>query len=727
MKNFIRSLKYLKPYRLRISMAVLCVIFIAALWSGSMGLMLPGAKIMVSEEGLHGWAYMTLISDRLGAKIGQQKTPIGTTLEGDGGQKIELESVINISRVEKASPAQAAGLAPADWIIGVQDGDPNHLRMRDDALIRMLGRMNEGQRIALRVLRQGKQPPVDVTVTLGPAKYMTRALSLAAAAIPDPGSDFSGRFQMFTGLLVMVLVVTVIRSILMFFQEYLVGTAIWQGIMDMRSENYNVVLHLPTTFFSANGVTDATSRFVQDTNELARGQNTLLGKTMVEPAKALGLLVLAMGLSWKLTLAAMLAGPPAYWFIRGFGKKMHKASKRALESWSTLLAVLNETLQGIRVVKAYTMEGSERRRFFRVNRELLKQQNKMERLDAATGPTMETLGIAAGMVAAGVAGYWVFVGFNTPDGVDKMDRDIFLAWIVALFALFDPVRKLVKVSMRFQASDAAAARIFELQDATVEPIATNAFTLPRHSQDIEFRNVSFRYPNAASDALKDINLTLKAGQTLAIVGPNGSGKTTLVSLLPRLIDPTAGQVFVDGKDISQCSVRSLRRQIGLVTQDTVLFHATLRENISYGLRRPHPGEVLAAAKKAFVDDFVRDLPAGYETMVGEYGATLSGGQKQRITIARAILRNPAILIFDEAMSQVDSDSERRIHQAMEEFTKGRTTLLIAHRFATVLSADQIAVMNDGRIIDLGTHAELVARCELYQHLYRTQFIDSGGK
>ena len=185
-------------------------------------------------------------------------------------------------------------------------------------------------------------------------------------------------------------------------------------------------------------------------------------------------------------------------------------------------------------------------------------------------------------------------------------------------------------------------------------------------------------------------------------------------------------VLVDGQDITQVSVRSLRRQIGLVTQDTVLFHATMRENIAYGLRRPHDKDVLAAAKRAFVDEFVRDLPDGYDTMVGEYGATLSGGQKQRIAIARAILRDPAILIFDEAMSQVDADSERRIHQAMQEFIRGRTTLMIAHRFATVLSADMIVVMNDGRVIDTGTHQELLDRCELYQHLYRTQFVDSGG-
>jgi ABC-type multidrug transport system fused ATPase/permease subunit len=251
--------------------------------------------------------------------------------------------------------------------------------------------------------------------------------------------------------------------------------------------------------------------------------------------------------------------------------------------------------------------------------------------------------------------------------------------------------------------------------------------LKRHSQSIEFRDVSFRYPSASEDAVKHADILIQAGQTVAIVGPNGSGKTTLVSLVPRLLSPTAGRVLIDGTDIATVSLKSLRRQIGLVTQDTVMFHATIGENIAYGKRRARREEVLAAAERAFVDEFVRQLPDGYETMVGEHGATLSGGQKQRIAIARAILRDPTLLIFDEAMSQVDSDSESRIHQAMSEFAKGRTTLLVAHRFATVLSADHIVVMDRGAIIDTGTHAELLTRCELYRNLYQTQFVDTGGQ
>lgn len=701
MQNFRRSLKYLWPYRGRIAVAIICVLFIATLWSGGLGLVLPGSKIFLSEEGLHGWAYTVTAGDHLRAQIIEQKPnqPIGGK---------ELARILNVAKANTLPSGQPNSLLSSQWIVGV-DGEVLDGR----SVARRLAAAQEGESVTLLVQNQGQIQPL--TVTMAPLSLPGRVMQRVAQIIPEP-QNLKETFPLFVGLLIVCLLVTILRGIFTFIQEYLVGTAIRLGIMDLRCENYNKVLHLPSTFFSEKGVSDATSRFIQDTNELGAGQSTLLGKTLVEPAKAVGSLCLALWLSWELTLMVLLAGPPAFWLIRRLGKKMHKAARRALESWSIMLSVLAETLQGIRVVKAYTMEGSERKRFFRVNRSLVKQQIKKELLDAATGPSIEALGICAGIVAAGVAGYMVFHG--------NMDRDKFLTWMVALFAMFDPVRKLAKVTMKFHEADAAAARIFELQDQPEEPFVVGAPALGRHSKNIEFRNVCFQYPGAAVQSVKNVSLDIRAGQTVAIVGPNGSGKTTLVSLLPRLLDLQSGQILIDGQDIRKVSVRSLRRQIGLVTQDTVIFHATIGENISYGLRRPHIETVLAASRRAFVDEFVKELPAGYDTMVGEHGATLSGGQKQRISIARAILRDPSILIFDEAMSQVDSDSEHRIHEAMQEFVKGRTTLMIAHRFATVLSADRIVVMADGGMVDSGTHNELLNRCELYHHLYRTQFLAS---
>ncbi|MCJ7544140.1 MAG: ATP-binding cassette domain-containing protein, partial [Phycisphaerae bacterium] len=639
---------------------------------------------------------------------------------------------VQIVHVEDGKPAARAGLKTRQWIVGLaakagaSPPTATSAAPGETNLARTIAFAPTDQPVVLGIYDQLTQQVTSVQVTLPPPPAAYGALRDLFGRIPEP-HDQAERLPLFQWLLGVVLVLTIIRATFTFIQEYLIGTAIWQGIMDLRCENYDTVLRLPTTFFSEKGVSDATSRFIQDTNVLARGQNTLLGKTLVEPAKAIGSLVLALTMSWPLTLMALVSGPPAFLLIRKFGKKMHRASRRSLESWSSMLAVLGETLQGIRVVKAYTMEAAERLRFFRVNRALLKQQRRMERLDAAGGPTVEAMGMVAGMLAAAAAGYLVFVGLGLGDFFYRMDRDQFLTWMVALFAMFDPVRKLAKVSMRFQEAEAAAQRIFELRDIPHEPHVVDAPALARHRQSIEFRNVSFRYPSAAEDAVKHADFHIRAGQTVAIVGPNGSGKTTLVSLVPRLLTPASGQVLIDGVDIAGVSLKSLRSQIGLVTQDTVMFHATIGENIAYGKRRARREEVLAAAARAFVDEFVRQLPDGYDTMVGEHGATLSGGQKQRISIARAILRDPAILIFDEAMSQVDAESENRIHQALAEFAKGRTTLLVAHRFATVLAADHIVVMNAGAIIDSGTHGELLGRCELYRNLYQTQFIDTGGQ
>ncbi|RPI63598.1 MAG: ATP-binding cassette domain-containing protein [Planctomycetaceae bacterium] len=716
MKYFLRSLKYLKPYRARLTAAVVCVLLIAVLWGGGLGMMLPGAKILLDEDkgGLHGWAWQSLVNDKMKVSAGVEDAPINQRAFSQ-----PVFKVVRISSVKDGGPAATAGLATGDLIVGVQTGQKVQV-LRGEELLQWIAEAPSDKPISLAVCNSRTGAERIVSPVLGTASYDSRALGYAVSFVPVPHSQME-RYYIFVYLLIFAILITVLRAVFTFIQEYAVGTAIWQGIMDMRCENYNAVLHLPTTFFSEKGVSDATSRFIQDTAELARGQNTLLGKTLVEPAKAIATIVLAFAISWQLTLIAILAGPPAFLLIRTLGKKMHKASRRALESWSLMLEVLGETLIGIRVVKAYTMEGTERRRFFRVNRDLLRQQNKMERLDAASGPMVESLGIVAGAGAAAFAGYLVFVGTDWLN-FGKMDSTKFLVGMAALFAIFDPVRKLAKVSLRFQASDAAAQRIFAMQDIPQEKSVQNAPTLPRHAKSIQFKNVSFRYPGG-EEAVKDVNLEILFGQRVAVVGPNGSGKTTLLSLLPRLIDPTQGSILIDGVDVSSCSIRSLRRQIGLVTQDSVLFHATIGENIAYGLRRPKHDAVLSAAKQAYVDEFVSDkerFPAGYDTMVGEHGATLSGGQKQRISIARAILRDPAILIFDEATSQVDSDSERRIQDAMETFMTGRTCLLIAHRFATVMSADKIVVMNEGRIVDMGTHGELLARCELYQHLYRNQ-------
>ena len=712
MPNFIRSLRYLWPYRVRVGLSLGCVLLIAVMWGGGLGMMLPGMKILFSQEGLHGWAWQSLVADKINAQTVQRIVPPGVRIEGR-----DATLVIDVIDVTEDGRAAQAGLPTGRWIVGVEDGDPEHTFLRADVLGRLLAEIPPGQTVRLRVHDPFTKTTTVVPIEMDAPGAKARLLGEIAHRLPEP-ENFKGRFPLFLQLLAFGMAITVLRNSIRFCQEYLVSTAVLKGMQDLRRVNFDVALRLPTTFFAEKGTSDTMSRFMADVGELSRGQITLLGKTMVEPAKAIASVTVAMILSWKLTLIAMIAGPPAFILIRQFGKVMKKASRRALEGSAVLLAILTETLQGIRVVKAYTMETSERKRYFRALRRILKEQRRMVRIESVTAPAVEVVGLTAAVGAAGLAGWQVFDG--------RLDPELFITWMICLAAMFDPVRKLAKVATRFQRSEAAAVRVFELQDREQEKRPHNAIHLPRHADSIEFENVSFRYPNALVDAVKNVSFTIKHGETIAIVGPNGSGKTTLASLLPRLIDPTGGRIRIDGHDLATVSLRALRRQIAVVTQETVLFNATIGENVSYGLRRANDTAMREAAHKAFVDEFVRDLPEGYETMVGERGATLSGGQRQRITIARAILRDPAILIFDEATSQIDADSEHRIHQAMEEFVKGRTTIMIAHRFATIMSADRIVVMDGGAVLDVGHHDDLMTRCDLYAHLYRTQFSDTTG-
>jgi ATP-binding cassette, subfamily B, bacterial MsbA len=715
MKDFVRSLRYLKPHRKRLGVSIVCVLLIALLWASGIGMIVPAMKVLISPEGLHGWAWNSIAEDRVEAKVDLDFPTVETTVDGK-----PVTMLIDIVRVDKDSLADKSGILKRDWIIGIANSNGEMQRLSVANANECMGLLLDAdENLTLEIFTPGGQGNQSRTVALPPGKLSagTSVLGLAAKAIPQPATK-AERFPILIWALLIVAVMTVLRDFLRFCQEYLVRSVVLRAIMDLRCDNYNVALRLPATFFAREGTSDTTSRFIQDTGEVARGMSTLFGKTLVEPAKAIATLTMAMILSWEMTLMAMVIGPPAYLLIRKLGKTMKKATRRALEGWSAMLAILEETLAGIRVVKAYTMEGTERKRFFKVNRRLLKQQQRIARAEAIVAPSIEAMGISAAMAAVALAGYRVLTG--------QLDTEIFIGWMALLMALFDPIRKLAKVSTIFQRADAAAHRVFELQDQEQEKRVKNAPALPIHSESIELSNVSFRYPGALEDSLQDINLKINHGETIAIVGPNGSGKTTLASLLPRLIDPTEGTVLIDGCDICTHSMKSLRKQIAVVTQETILFNATIAENISYGARKPSAEAVVAAAKRAFIHEFISELPDGYETMVGQRGATLSGGQRQRITIARAILRDPAIIIFDEAMSQVDSDSERRIHDAMEEFSEGRTTVLIAHRFATVLSADRIVVIDAGKINDIGPHAELLERCKLYNHLYKTQFVDSGG-
>ena len=344
---------------------------------------------------------------------------------------------------------------------------------------------------------------------------------------------------------------------------------------------------------------------------------------------------------------------------------------------------------------------------------LFRSQLRMAKIDAASGPILESLGITAACVGMIFATHWITEG--------NMQTSDFFILVGILGTMAETGRKLGNVYPRIQTANASAERVYMLFDGPVETDSPKAKVLGKMTKSLEMIDVSFTYPACPIKTLDDINLKVNAGEVIAVVGANGSGKTTLLSLIPRFFNPDKGKILIDGNDISQVTLGSLREQIGLVTQQAIVFNESIAANIAYSKPDASEAEIVAAAKQAYADDFIEQTSNGYQTIIGEQGTTLSGGQLQRIAIARAILRNPAILIFDEATSQIDSDSEVKIQKALAEFSYGRTSFIIAHRLSTVINSDRIIVLDKGLIIGQGNHQELLKNCSLYRQLYEMQF------
>jgi subfamily B ATP-binding cassette protein MsbA len=524
----------------------------------------------------------------------------------------------------------------------------------------------------------------------------------------------------------------ILGNIVRFFQEYLSDKAAISAVNDIRRHLYDHVLHIPLNFFGTQGTSDVTSRLVQDAQGLQDGFKTVLGQSIQEPIKALFALGLAVYINWFLTLIICLFAPLMAVVIRKFGKKMRRASRAALQRSSSMLGQIEGTLLGIRVVKSATAERFERRRYARIMDELRLEQLKMARYEALATPAMETISLIVVGAVLMVASYLVLIRHT-------LDQASFFLVMACLVSIGESLRRVSKLNSVLQRSNAAAARIFEILDTPMERrrnlggIATDSpppeivpgTKLRPIQREIRFEGVSFSYPNSSAPAVDEVSLVVPKGRAVAIVGRNGSGKTTLLSLLPRFYDPQAGRVVIDGIDIRCATLRSLRRQIGIVTQDPVIFPGSIAQNIAYGQPNADRDAIVDAAKRAFAHDFIMEKPSGYDALLDGLGGQLSGGQKQRMNIARAIFRASPILILDEATSQVDAESEHLIQKAIQSLMHERTTFVIAHRFSTIMSADTIVVMERGQIVGQGKHEELVRDCPTYEQLYERQLVGAG--
>jgi len=514
---------------------------------------------------------------------------------------------------------------------------------------------------------------------------------------------------------VAVVVIFTLRGAATYGQAYLMN---WVGnrvIADIQAALFKKLIMADLAWFHENSTGQLISRFVFDTNLLRAGATQTLVVLTKDTLTALFLVASLFYYDWKMALIIFVALPPGALAIRQLGKRSRKASHQVLEQTGSFSTFLEEAFQGIRVIKAYSREDQTRMQGDREIEHRFKYQFKAMRIQATSSPIVETL---SGIMIAAVIYYGasnVTAGLTTPG--------TFFAFITALMLAYQPIKSVAKVTPQIQNSLAAAQRIFELLDI-VDAVTekSDATPLELHKGEVVFRNVAFSY-KSNEPVLKDISLRLGAGQRVALVGPSGGGKSTILNLIPRFYDVTVGSISIDGQDIRDVTIKSLREKFALVSQDIFLFDDSIRANIAYGRDDATEAEVIEAAKSAAVHDFIASLPEGYDTKVGSDGVRLSGGQKQRVAIARAMLKDAPILLLDEATSALDTESERKVQEALLHLMKGRTSLVIAHRLSTILDADVIYVIVAGEVAEFGSHAELMSKGKLYADLYNNQFAN----
>jgi ABC-type multidrug transport system fused ATPase/permease subunit len=716
----------LLPYRVLVMVSIVCALFVGIAFAGGLGSMLPIMRVLIEGDTLKNWMNREVVEHRLGVRLYDKPGAHGAP------------QILNLASKRGHGIAAQAGL---------DQGDELHPLRSPDDYASVLDHLANPS-VTTATVATGKK---TVALNLPEVPWYLRLGRWGVSKMPDdPVLAIATVFGLICCL-------AIASNVVKFFQEYYSDKAATLSVNDVRRQLYDHVLHVPLGQFGSRGTSDITSRLVQDSQQMEVGFKAVLGQTIQEPIKAAMAFGLALFISWKLTLFMIIFVPLMAAIIQKFGKKMRRASRAALQNSASMLGQIEGTLSGIRVVKGASAERFERRRYSTIMKRLVSEQLRMSRIDAFTQPTLETLTLFMGGAVVLVASHMVLKSRT-------LETTSFFLVMACLMGIGDSLRRVSKVNNVLQKANAAATRVFEVMDLPVElrrQAKTNQngtmvrpaplVKLPPLQREVRFENVTFSYPGSSTLALDDVSLTVPKGRCVAVVGRNGSGKTTLLALLPRFYDPQKGSVLIDGVDLRSVTLRSLRKQISVVTQDSVIFPGTIAENIAYGhplASRLSTGDqregiceirerVIAAARRAFAHDFIMEKPGGYDMVLGEMGGQLSGGQKQRLCIARAIFRQAPILILDEATSQVDAESEHLIQQAIDSLlheghdpvtnaptSQAPTMFVIAHRFSTILSADTIVVMEKGRIVGQGRHDELLQTCETYQQLYERQLFSA---
>ena len=512
-----------------------------------------------------------------------------------------------------------------------------------------------------------------------------------------------------------LVVVFGIKNIAFYIKNITVSVVQFRLITDLRNKLYDHLHYLSLSYFNKNKSGELTAILVSDVDNMRGALSTSFQKLLVEPINIMAFLTLLFIISPKLTAIAILVVPISGAIIFGIAQSIRRRAARSQAKLAGMTSIIAETLSSMRIVKAFVMKNYELRRFYAQTKKYYELMLSKDRLRLLSSPITETVG-------ASIAALLLFIGARDVLVTQSISSEDFIRFILLLFSVLGPIKSLGNVFNELQNGLASADRVFSILDikSDINDIE-NAVELNQFENHIVFKDVSFHYDQSSQEVLKNVDFSIKSGQILALVGPSGAGKSTLVDLIPRFYDVTDGAINIDGKNIKDVKLDSLRSLMGIVTQETFLFDDSVKANIAYGLDSVSDDIIKKAAIAANANEFIKELPEGYDTIIGERGVKLSGGQRQRIAIARAIVKNPPILILDEATSSLDTESEKIVQDAIEKLMHHRTVIVIAHRLSTVHNADKIIVLDKGLIIDMGTHEELINKDGIYKQLHNLQF------